>query len=233
MKLFLSFLLLLTVSCGKEQSFYTPNDDWRSYLTPEAEFFIQSYVRECSLRLDTSFCNKAYDIPVYFADLSEWSFLGYCQMEHPEKAVFIDYSVKDSSSLELTIFHEFGHCHLGQEHREAFSDGDIRIKSIMNKNWFSGLDNPINKQFYLDDLFYGSGNPEKYIMTDRGYELINYQRYLIQDFNNNGEVFYYLFDKQQRKYCYIHESVSCFDCKDDVINVITQRGELSNFIGFP
>lgn len=65
-------------------------------------------------------------------------------------------SWEDASSVgkEVIIFHELGHCVLGQEHRTFETDFDVRIKgSIMDRFILDENDYKFYKPYYLQEFF--------------------------------------------------------------------------------
>lgn len=158
----LSLVLLLTVfSCQTDQPLIPESIVEENSPYPGVDEALWSYfsafeaeAKERGKSIDLA----AEGITAVLDGIDEEHVAGVCQYNfRSENHIIIDSEFWENASTlfrEMIIFHELGHCSLGQDHREDVVQGNL-CASIMRSGSEGCRDayNSQNRDYYLDELF--------------------------------------------------------------------------------
>lgn len=152
--LYLCAGIILLNSCQKDLNIDSPQDDDTNNLS----YFFDKFEKEAEIRgLDVDL--SARQIEGFIAKLGEGEGVaGKCRYHSSRpNEIVVDqgiWEVSNTTTKELIVFHELGHCVLGRGHDEGINQ-DGTCKSIMRSGIMGCQDNYNTKtrNLYLDELF--------------------------------------------------------------------------------
>lgn len=163
LKLILSTILsFIAVSCATVVFYTSPAIDLE--LQPVLDHFLEEGASRGYLFDTSKIVMKIGDVP-QFDPRPGVTTIGVCWNIYYDDKPFVLIDAKfwkaaTYFSREAVVFHELGHCLLNREHNDKrmHANGESIPYSLMNSFAPKGLIYILNRQHYVDELFYGATN---------------------------------------------------------------------------